>query len=378
MDCEFHFQDPASPDTIYLLEAIIDASRGAASCSGIFAFASRGGVDSLIGDSEIQSFLHKSPMSLLVGIDAVTSHNALVRLGQLEQELERLNVRVFWNPTNALFHPKVARFEYPDGRRTMIVGSGNLTPGGLRQNCEAFSIMRSAAGETLDVTSWDRFLREHAADIRTIDESALERAAQNVVRGRLSRDVEPDLERAPVAAGPLAEVELPGIDRFLVAQVPRAGKRWHQIHFNRTVVEEFFHVRPGTAQRVYLIECRHDGTFAEQEVRPCVYSDANKNPKIEIASHRGEPYPDAGAPIAVYRELQVRSFAYMLLMPSDPGYREMFGLTDELSAVGRGARRVIAKSIDIRRAWAACPLVATTNESAATPNRPSARQAEAI
>ena len=369
MHCEFHFQDPASPDMVYLLEAIIDASRGAASCSGIFAFASRGGVDSLIGDPEIQDFLHESPMSLLVGIDAVTTRNTLVRLRELEQELERLNVLVFRNPTDALFHPKVARFEYPDGRRTMIVGSGNLTPGGLRQNFEAFSVMRSEAGETLDVTSWDRFLIEHAADIRTIDESALERAAQNVVRGRRRlRDVEPDLERvsavAEPAAGPLVDIELPvgRTDRFLVARVPRAGGRWHQIHFNRNVIEEFFRVRHGTAQRVFLVECRQDGTFAEQEVRRCVYSEANKNPKIEIASHHGESYPEAGPPIAIYRELQVRSFAYMLLMPGDPGYDEMFALTEDLPAVGRGVRRVITNTSGIRRVWAASPLVTAIDE----------------
>ena len=365
MHCEFHFQDPASPDTVYLLEAIIDASRGAASCSGIFAFASRGGVESLIGDPEIQDFLRESPMSLLVGIDAVTTRNTLVRLRELEQELERLNVLVFRNPTDTLFHPKVARFEYPDGRRTMIVGSGNLTPGGLRQNFEAFSVMRSEAGETFDVASWDRFLSEHAADIRTIDESALERAAQNVVRGRRrSRDVEPDLERAPAVAepseGPLVDIELPVVrtDRFLVAQVPRAGRRWHQIHFNRDVIENFFRVRLGTtAQRVFLVECRQDGTFAEQEVRPCVYSDANKNPKIEIASHHGEPYPDAGPPIAVYRELQVRSFAYMLLMPGDPGYAGMLALTEALPTVGSGVPRVITNAAGIRRVWAASPLI---------------------
>ena len=369
MDCEFHFQDPASPDTVYLLEAIIDASRGAESCSGIFAFASRGGVDSLLGDPEIRDFLHKSPMSLLVGIDAVTTRNTLVRLRELEQELERLDVLIFRNPTDALFHPKVARFEYPDGRRTMIVGSGNLTPGGLRQNIEAFSVMRAAVGETLDVSSWDRFLGEHADDLRTIDESALERAAQNVVRGRRRlRDVEPDLERALAvtesAAGPLVDVELPvgRTDRFLVARVPKAGKRWRQIHFNRKVIEVFFRVQPGTAQRVFLVECRHDGTFAEREVRPCVYSKANKNPKIEIASHSRESYPDAGPPIAVYRELQVRSFAYMLLMPGDPGYNEMFALTENLPTVGRGVRRVITNTSDIRRVWGKSPLITAFNE----------------
>ena len=369
MDCEFHLQDPASPDTVYLLEAIVDALRGAASCKGMFAFASRGGVDSLIGDPEIQHFLRESPMSLLVGIDAVTTRNTLVRLLELEQEIERLDVQIFWNPTDALFHPKIARFEYPDGRRTMIVGSGNLTPGGLRQNFEAFSIMRATADETLDVSSWDRFLIEHAADMRAIDESALERAAQNVVRGRRRlRDVEPDSEMAPgvaePAAGPLVDIERPvgRTARFLVARVPRAGGRWHQIHFNRNVIEEFFRVQHGTAQRVYLVECRQDGTFAEQEVRPCVYSDANKNPKIEIASHHGEPYPDAGPPIAVYRELQVRSLAYMLLMPGDPGYDEMFALTEDLPTIGRGVRRVITNTHDIRRVWAASPLITAINE----------------
>ena len=28
MECEFHLQDPTSPDTVYLFEAIIAASRG--------------------------------------------------------------------------------------------------------------------------------------------------------------------------------------------------------------------------------------------------------------------------------------------------------------------------------------------------------------
>ena len=364
MDCELHVQDPTSADTVYLFEAIIDASRGATSCTGMFAFASRAGVDSLIGDPETQNFLSSATMSLLVGIDAVTNRDTLARLQELEQEHERLNVQVFWNPTNALFHPKVARFEYPDGRRSIIVGSGNLTPGGLRQNFEAFSVMRAAANETLDVSSWDRFLTDHAGDIRTIDENALARAARNIIRGRQRRrDVEPEpgvqSVPEPAAAEPPTEVELPvgRTNRFLVARVPKAGGRWHQVHFNIAVIEQFFRVQHGTAQRVYLVECRQDGTFGDQEVRPCVYSEANKNLKIEVASHHGEPYPDAGPPIAVYRELQARSFAYMLLMPGEPGYDAMYALTETLPKVGRGVSRVIADSAGIRGAWATSPLI---------------------
>ena len=352
MDCEFHLQDPASPDTVYLLEAIIDASRDAGSISGIFAFASRQGVDSLIGDPEIQEFLNGSEMTLLVGIDAVTTRGTLVRLMEHEQRLEHLNVQVFRSPTSALFHPKVVLFDYPDGRRTLVVGSGNLTPGGLRQNIEAFSVMRAAPDEPFDITSWDRFMNEHANDMRAIDDDALHRAEQNEVwRRRRPRDVEPDFE-PPVRTA----------DRFLVAQVPRAGDRWHQIHFNREVIEDFFRVQHGTAQRVFLVECRQDGTFAEQEIRPCVYSDANRNLRIEIASHRGEIYPDAGSPIAVFRELQVRSFAYMLLMPGDPGHNEMRMLTDELQSVGHGVPRTITDTANIRGFWPESPLITEINE----------------
>ena len=175
MDCEFHFQDPASPDTVYLLEAIIDASRGAASCSGIFAFASRGGVDSLLGDPEIQDFLRESPMSLLVGIDAVTTRNTLVRLRELEQELERLDVRVFRNPTAALFHPKVARFEYPDGRRTMIVGSGNLT---RRASPEHRSLQRHAGSSRRDLRCGPSCRRDSRGGSKRHDRRACEAGPQ--------------------------------------------------------------------------------------------------------------------------------------------------------------------------------------------------------
>lgn len=362
MEYEFHVQDPTTPDTVYLFEAILDAVRGAALCSGIFAFASRAGVDSLFGHPEMRSFLGDSKMSLLIGLDAITNCDTLQRLQELETEYTDLSVRVFWNPTNALFHPKVARFEYADGRRCLIVGSGNLTPGGLRQNFEAFSVVRSAAGESLAVSSWDRFLTQHAHNVGPIDQDALNRAARNVVRGP-RRDIEPrsgaSTPTRSAAAEPPPQVEtlVGGTDRFLVARVPKAGNRWHQVHFNVPVIDRFFRVRPNTSQQVYLVEYRQDGTTASEEVRPCVYSDANKNLKIEIASHHGEPYPDAGPPIAVYRELHARSFAYMLLMPGDPGYDAMFELTETGTTVGPGARRVITDRDDIRNAWPTSPLI---------------------
>jgi len=360
MDYEFHLQDPTSPATVYLVEAIIAAARGATELRGMFAFASRGGVDSLLGDPAIEEFLEHGALSLLIGMDAITSRGTLERLQELETAHERLSVRVFWNRTAALFHPKIAHFTYPDGRRTVIVGSGNLTPGGLRQNFEAFSVYRVNRRERVNLNGWDRFLGEHAPDIRAIDAAALERAARNVVlraRRGLGEPAEPDVVVpgfsesdvvVPVAA-------LTG-ERILVAEVPRAGGRWHQVHFNREAIDDFFQVRPNSDQRVYLTECLQDGRFGEQEMRPCVLSQTNMNHKIELGSHHSAEYPASGRPIAVFRELQARSFAYMLLMPGDPGHREMTRLLRQVESIGRGVPRVITTIADLRRAWPACPL----------------------
>ena len=368
MECEFHLQDPTAPDTVYLFEAIVEAADGAESCAGLFAFASRAGVDCLIRDPAIQSFLRNSTMSLLVGIDAITNRETLEHLRELEQHHERLSVQVFRNPTNALFHPKVVQFGYPDGRQSMIVGSGNLTPGGLRGNFEAFNVVRAAANDALDLSSWNRFFTTHAVNIGAIDEAALERAARNVVRGhqRLrDAEAEPGTQRT---AATNVELPVPLADRFLVAQVP-GGDRWTQVGFNIEVIRNFFRVEPHTSQRVYLVECRPDNTFAEPEPpRPCVYSPVNRNHRIEIAARPGAPYPDEaeGRPIAVFRELQTRSFAYMLLMPGEPGYGPMMALTDNLESVGRGLRRVIADATDIRGAWPECPLVTSIDTLAGT------------
>ena len=359
MEYEFHIQDPTSADTIYLFEAIVGASYNATSWRGIFAFASRAGVDSLLGDPQTLSFLQQSKISLVVGLDMITTRMTLERLRDLERKHEHLSVRVFWNATGMLFHPKIAQFEYPDGARTVIVGSGNLTPGGLRQNFEAFSIIRAEANEPLDLSSWRRFESEHSDQLRAVDDEALERAERNLVLGsRRSGVVLPGAAAMPDMDHEVDfDVPIGHTDRFLVAQVPRAGDRWLQIHLNAEVIGQFFRVQPDKTYRVYLIECRQDGSFGEQEVRPYVYSKVNRNPRIEVASHHGEPYPSQGKPVVVYRELQVRSFAYMLLMPGDSGYSAMLNLTESLPTVGQGVPRCITESARIRDVWPTCPLL---------------------
>ncbi len=73
-------------------------------------------------------------------------------------------------------------FVYEGGGRTLIVGSGNLTPGGLMNNFEAYTIVSVDRAGEFDVSALDEFLARHAEEIRSIDDEVLERAARNLVR----------------------------------------------------------------------------------------------------------------------------------------------------------------------------------------------------
>jgi hypothetical protein len=363
---DLRLQDPTNPATIYLFEAVIEAMDGASEGRGLFAFASRDGVNSLLLDDAVTTFLGHGSFDLMVGIDAVTNRPTLERLQELEGDYPSLQVRVFWNRTSGLFHPKLAHFAKDDGSHTLIVGSGNLTPGGLRDNFEAYSVLQAEPGESIDFSSWDNFLARHDANIRPIDEEALERAARNIIRGgrggRRRRDVEPDVvtegEEAPTEEEEALPV--PVADRILVAQLPKAGGdygRWSQAHFNKDIIDQFFHAQPDSTQRVYLTARRLDGSIMPQEVRRVIYSHSNKNMKIELGARKGEAYPAAGPPVAVFREIQARTFQYMILMPSETGYRQMFRLTQNLPSVGRGLPRVLTDVATVRTAWPGCPLV---------------------
>ena len=315
----------------------------------MFAFASRNGVHELLQDPEVQRFLSSKPFSLVVGIDAITNRTALERLQEAEAILGGLTVRVFRNPAQGLFHPKLAHFSYPTGAETLIVGSGNLTPGGLRENFEAYSVVKAPPGQHLDLSGWDGFLNRHAANLTPIDTDALERAAKNVFKGggKRRRDVEPDV--VTVVDSPPSPESL-DVSRVLIAQIPRAGGRWHQVHFNKDVVRTFFRVKPNSPQRVFLQERHSTGQLEDWEPpRPSVLSKVNLNYKIELGARAGEEYPTGNKPpIAVFLEKGLRTFEYMMVMPGEGGYEELHGLTVNLPKVGRGLPRVITQVSNLR------------------------------
>lgn len=364
MDFEFCVQDPTDPETHYLYEAIIGAAAEATTWRGIYAFATRGGVDQLIEDPVVHDFMHRGgAIDLIIGIDAVTDRQALERMQDLATKHLTFRPRVFWNSTRGLFHPKISHFGYPDGHNKLIVGSGNLTPGGLMHNFEGYSVISGGRRESLDLSSLDAFVARHAADIRLIDQEALDRAALNAMRPVMAARRPQVPAPAPTGARP-PPVVVPvaqGLarDRILVAEVPDAGGRWSQSHLNAAVVEEYFRLTNLASQRVYLTHVDAGGVRGEEKVRQVVYSTANKNYKVEISAAKGRDYPTAGHPMLIFRERQVRCFDYMLLMPGDAGYARIVALSKALPRLGKGFRRSITDLPTLARAWPNCPLLST-------------------
>ncbi len=365
MDFQFCMQDPTDPETEYLYEAIIGAATGASAWNGVYAFASRDGVNHLIEDPIVNDFMRNGgEIDLLVGIDAVTNRATLERLQELEQRHHQFRPRVFWNGNRGLFHPKISHFRYEDGRQTLIVGSGNLTPGGLMHNFEGYSVISADAGEHIDMSSLNAFLERHRTNIRAIDEEALARAALNLVRpvAGTGRPRVPRRRPIPRRAEVAGRAEF---DRILIAQVPSAGGRWAQVHFNAAVVQQYFRITELRTQRVYLTRVDEEGRRGDDEVRSCVYSEVNKNYKIEIGAAKGLAYPAQGPPLLIFRERQVRCFDYLLLMPGQEGYAPLLRLTEMLPKIGKGLRRVITDLTTLERAWPECPLLMLAEEERA-------------
>lgn len=75
---------------------------------------------------------------ILVGVDLPSHPDALASLIEMQREFpEGLSVKRFKSPTQKWFHPKLYLFGHHAGRRHALVGSSNMTAGGLQNNYEA-------------------------------------------------------------------------------------------------------------------------------------------------------------------------------------------------------------------------------------------------
>ena len=323
---------------------LADAAQSSAGGAAIFSFASCAGIRLLFSDPDFGEFLHRGEFHLIVGVDAVTTPDALTMLAEETQSRAGLRTCVFLHSRKAaLFHPKVSWFYAAKAGRS-IVGSGNLTRGGLLNNWEAFVETTTDATDTVRINSrWEHWIEVNRPNLRPpTDPDAISRARSNEYTRHEEGVVEIEDDLA----------ETRGDESVLLAEIPRAADRWNQANFDRTTYEDFFGLRPGTTRRVVLYPLQRDGTVSNPEVRPGV-SVKSQNYRIELGQAAGFPYPSNGRPVGIFRRTGVRRFRYRIIMPFDDGYNSVLSTLARQSSDAGGdqvrMRRLVLTYAEFRQ-----------------------------
>ena len=299
MPSQILVQDPTWERTEYLLDSTLNACKGADRGGAWFAFASPGGINLLMNNESFRNYLRTSPFDLVVGMDAITNSRAIAQLQQIGRQFEHFSCRAFvGDARQGIFHPKLSWFS-SRGRTTALLGSGNLTAGGLRGNHEAFaSIEMSRARSAEWSQDWNAWLDRHVAagELHDLDSGAVRQRAEFNDRQRRARRTEEPVEESTdgtLSVGPMSRADAD----VLIAEIPRSSGRWQQANFDRDNFISFFGAVPDFTRLVILNEVKLDGSLGVLEERPSIAS-RSQNYRFELSATRGLDYPDQGRPTA--------------------------------------------------------------------------------
>lgn len=145
---------------------------------------------------------------------------------------------------------------------------------------------------------------------------------------------------------------LTGTELCLVAEVPGAGSRWKQVHFNMDVARQFFNLEPGMDRSITLERISAAGRVMERTSRELVFPESNRNSRIEFSFGAVTDYPiGSSRPLVVVVESGYLTYRYRTLMPNDPGYDGVINLLAAGPSIGRGVRRRIVTLDELETYW---------------------------
>lgn len=371
----FVFQQPGESS---LLAAIDQVAADADSGGGIFAFASKGGIDALFNRPNIKEMLENDrTFHLIVGIDAITNAEALLCLGDKLTDFPRsLSVSIFYhNNPNSTFHPKFCWFRQDDTVR-LITGSGNLTLRGLGQNedrisgnWEAFSMQTltgaNAIAAQTEIDDWLHTQRD-AGTLRSheddhVREQAMANGRMRFVRRAVATSPAPVPGTVPVAvaalhAAPVDNVDL-GASQVLLREL--SANRSGQADVGKNVLEEFFGYA-GENTDVLVQHVLLNNTLGTIKQSP-LFKNTSQNYRLELPGIKHLEYKvgdDDGRMILVAVKLDQRSFRYAIVPVTHKDYARLSGLLGSIPApVGAQRRRMREKTETPEALQAAWPNV---------------------
>lgn len=364
----FYFQSPGSKK---LLHEIARCADGAVSGGGIFAFASRFGIDSFLGLKEVSRVIEAGgSFHLIVGSDAITNTSALVCLSEwIEKFSGRLTAEVFYhNNPGSTFHPKVSWF-VKDGVVRLLTGSGNLTGGGLgvsaipganAGNWEAFYVRELDGLDCADVLKKiDTWLGEERQEgrLRQIEDQEVQDRALENSRTKYVRAVSKAKKKNEPVEEEIVSVDgdVIGEQLVLVREIPK--NRPGQADLGKKALEEFFGFS-GEGKSVFLQYVSLDN-FVGSSYRPKLFSNASQNYRLELPAVADLPYAvgdNDERMIAIVAKMDENAFRYTIVPISESPYQKVSALLGAIKAGNaRKMREAYVTADDLRTAWPKVP-----------------------
>lgn len=370
----FVFQQPSNPN---LLDTINAAAHNADGGGGVFAFASKDGVEALFACPNLANMMvNKKPFQLVVGIDAITNAETLLCISEkLKQFAGMLTANVFFHKkAGSIFHPKFLWFQQGKTLR-LLTGSGNLTQRGLGKapapsNWEAFGVQDFGPPEaqktTEQINAWLTEQRKEGTLRSLEDEDVVNKAMVNgqlrfnSAKGPRPATAPRRTTRIPVEQPDIAlEATLVGLATpdILIREVPR--NRPGQADVGQAALTEFFGYE-GSAKDIY-IQHVSDANVLGEALKIRLFVNQSRNYRLELSAITDFPY-EAGADdsrmLLLASRLDSRSYRYLILPITHAAYNlvaRLLGPIPANSGTGRAMREKRVSPRTLLEAWPQVP-----------------------
>lgn len=354
-----------SPEGQGLADALEAASAGATNGGGVFAFATRRGVERLFAIPNIRRLLaNRGRFDLVVGTDAITNADALLSIEEHCRRYPTLNALAFLHDLPTTFHPKYSWFCKPEAF-CFVIGSGNLTSSGIGEdlgpprrigNWEAFDSRqlhgRQAANTEATIRRWLADHRDARRLLPLTHEKVLERAVAN---SRI-RYVNP--HRRPRVARAVERVESPiefaDIEsEAMIREIP--SNRSGQADVSQGGLAFFGFA--GAQKRVLIQHVGLDNHL-DVPVERLLFVNASQNYRIEISEIAELPYEiadDDGRLILVAVKLDDSAYRYSVVPVNSRHYAALNAALGPIRAGRRLMRTAFLNASELKARWHDAP-----------------------
>lgn len=321
----------------------------------MFAWATSAGAKMLLESPDFEPLLTNGSFRLVVGTDSITDTQAIDRLDSLQNTFAGLEVEAVVNDSRSLFHPKMAWF-LGETSLSVVVGSGNLTRGGLLGSWEAFGVLEFPISYVDDLeASIDDWLSEVSPGLLGLqDARVLERVAEN--KGY-------EVPTKPKSASHSTLPPEDEVDAWLIAELNKSRKNalgesmFSQASFDKGTFASFFDFS-GSEVDIILFPVDAAGEVGSLESRKGRFKANSVNYYFELGMVQGVPYPTSGRPIAVFGRLSGGGYMYTVVLEGDPGHGDLSRWLDVNAKPPNASHmsRAVVSTAAMRAAWPGSPM----------------------